>query len=243
MSHSLQMVKPGVMDFRILHRFGPINGGFYQAFGLDGPATIRLGLDYGFSNNLTIGVGHATYKKEIDAFLKYRILQQTTQLQPIPFSLVWIGGVTVIRDTNMKKDFNSSLGYYLQMLLGRKFSDGFSLQFSPIWVHRDSSYPTNPKNTFALGAGLKIKLTKRTSLTADYYYIINPDRAFAKAYAPFSVGVDLETGGHVFQLHFTNATGMNEREFITETRNQWSRGEIIFGFNIVRSFQLKKRHF
>src|SRR5438309_6911238 len=107
MSHSIQMLKPGVLDFRILHRFGEINGGFYQAFGLDGPATIRLGLDYGINKDLTIGIGHATYKKELDGFLKYRLLQQSTGPNSMPFSLVVAGGLTVIRDTNYKKTFNS----------------------------------------------------------------------------------------------------------------------------------------
>src|SRR3982750_1449013 len=78
MTHSMEMLRPGVLDFRILHRFGRVNGGAYEFFGLDGPASVRLGLDYGITNNLTIGIGRSTFNKELDGFLKYRIIQQAT---------------------------------------------------------------------------------------------------------------------------------------------------------------------
>jgi hypothetical protein len=148
----------------------------------------------------------------------------------------------MIRDTNYKRNFNSGLGSYVQLLVGRKFSEAFTLQLSPILIHRDSVYPGSTNNTFAIGTGFRLKISRRTSINADYYFVFNKDVLLSVAYNPLSIGFDIETGGHVFQLHFTNATGMNEREFITETRNRWSKGEVVFGFNISRSFQVKKRN-
>lgn len=244
MSHSMEMLRPGVLDFRILHRFGNVNQGIREFFGLD-KGTIRLGLDYGISNNLTVGIGRGSFKKEIDGFIKYRAIQQATGPKALPFSLLVVGGSTIIgapyTDPTRKNYFSSRLGYYVQAIIGRKFSDKLTLQFSPTYLHRNFvETAADPNDLYAAGFGGRIKLSKRVSLNVDYYYVLNQNDA-RDLHNPLSIGFDIETGGHVFQLHFTNAIGMNERVFLTETTNSWGKGDIQFGFNISRAFQIKKR--
>ena len=244
MSHSMEMLRPGVLDFRILHRFGNVNQGLSQFFGLD-EATIRLGLDYGINSNLTVGIGRSSYKKEVDAFVKYRVIQQTTGPGEMPFSVVVIGGATTVgapwSDPSRKNYFSSRLGYYGQLIVGRKLNDNLTLQAAPTVLHRNLVETDADKNdVYAMGFGGRLRLTKRISLNVDYYYVVNGDKSRG-LHNPLSIGFDIETGGHVFQLHFTNAVGMNERVFLTETTNSWGRGDIQFGFNISRAFQIGKK--
>ena len=244
MSHSMEMLRPGVLDFRILHRFGNVNQGLSEFFGLD-QATIRLGLDYGISNNLTVGIGRGSYKKEVDGFVKWRAIQQATGPKALPFSLVAVAGSTIIgapwADPTRKNHFSSRVGYYGQAIIGRKFSERFTLQVMPTMLHRNFvETAADPNDLFATGLGGRIKLSKRVSLNVDYYYVVNQNEA-RNVHNPLSVGFDIETGGHVFQLHFTNAVGMNERVFLTETTNDWGKGDIQFGFNISRAFQIGKK--
>ncbi|HEY6502973.1 MAG TPA: DUF5777 family beta-barrel protein [Chitinophagaceae bacterium] len=244
MSHSMELIKPGVMDMRILHRFGNINNGAYEFFGLDN-ATMRLGFDFGVTKNLMVGIGRSTNKKELDGFIKYRLVHQAKGPGALPFSFLLVGGssMTLLKfsDTSRKNYFTSRLGYYGQAIIGRKFSEVFSLQFMPTVVHRNL-VPTNqdPGDLFAIGAATRLKLSRRISLNVDYYYRLNPNPADGTQ-NPLSVGFDIETGGHVFQLHFANAAGMNEKVFLLETTNKWSKGDIQFGFNISRSFQVRKK--
>lgn len=243
MAHSVEMLHEGVLDFRILHRFGTVNNGIKDFFGLD-EASMRLGLDYGISDNFTVGIGRSTFEKELDGFLKYRLIQQSTGPKSSPVSLVLAGGVTCNTmswsDTSKKSEFSSRLAYYAQALIGRKFTEAFSLQITPTFLHRNL-VETNedPHDLYAAGIGGRIKLSKHVSFNVDYFYVFNQNKNLL-VYNPLSVGFDIETGGHVFQLHFTNAVGMNERAFLTETTNDWGKGQISFGFNISRSFQVKK---
>ncbi len=240
--HSMEMVGAGVLDFRIMHRFGRLNGGAYTLYGLD-QATIRFGLDYGITDRLTVGIGRSSSKKELDGFLKYRLLWQSEGKKSIPISLVLVSGITM----NMLKQDNNSetphyyshrLGYYYQTIFGRKFSEKFSLQITPTFVHRNYVQLTNdPNDVYAIGIGSRIKLSKRIALTQDFFYVVN--KSVSENFRNcLSLGFDIETGGHVFQLHFTNALGMNERAFITETNGSWSLGDIQFGFNISRVFTI-----
>jgi hypothetical protein len=244
MSHSMELIRPGVMDLRILHRFGNINNGAYEFFGLDN-ATMRLGFDFGLTKNFMVGIGRSTNKKELDAFAKYRLIHQSKGPGSLPFSLLVVGGgsLTTLKfaDTSRKNYFSSRLGYYGQVIAGRKFSEGFSLQLMPTIVHRNL-VPTvdDPNDLYAVGIGTRMKLSRRISLNIDYYYRVNPNENDGTQ-NPFSIGFDIETGGHVFQLHFSNAVGMNEKVFLLETTNSWTKGDIQFGFNISRSFQVKKK--
>jgi len=244
MSQSIEMLKPGVLDFRILHRFGNVNQGISQFFGLD-EATIRLGLDYGISRNFTVGIGRGSFDKEVDGFLKWRAVQQATGKSSIPFSLLLVGGTTMVGESwgNLlpKRSFKHRLGYYFQGIIGRKFNEALTIQLNPTFLHRNLVPTVNDANNiFATGVGGRLKLTKRVSLNVDYYYVFDKPEG-SPFHNPLSIGFDIETGGHVFQLHFTNAVGMNEKVFLTETFNDWGKGDIQFGFNISRAFQIKKR--
>jgi hypothetical protein len=245
MSQSVEMLQPGVLDFRILHRFGNVNQGIKELFGLD-QASIRLGLDYGISKNLTVGFGRATYKKSLDGFVKWRGVQQATGPGASPVSLIAVGGTTLMgapwSNPARKYAFKHRMGYFAQLLIGRKFSEALSIQLAPTYLHRNLVETSGDNNkTFAMGVGGRMKITKRTSLNLDYYYVTNQNKS-RDLHNPLSIGVDIETGGHVFQLHLTNAVGMNERVFLTETTNSWSKGDIQFGFNISRAFQLGKQN-
>ena len=242
--HSMEFIGKNVLDVRILHRFGLLKDGIGELFGLD-QASMRLGFDYGLSKDFTIGVGRSTLGKELDGFLKYRLAHQSTGHHSIPVTIVLITGSTLTTSkfpgTAKHTETKHRIGYYSQIIIGRKFSNAFSLQLSPTYVHRNLVPTTKDDNdSYALGIGSRLKLSKRVALVADYQYIlagINKDIY----HNPLSIGFDIETGGHVFQLHFSNATGMNEKAFITNTPYSWGSGEVRFGFNLSRVFTLGKR--
>ena len=244
-SHSVEFIGAGVLDFRILHRFGRLNTGSYGAWGLD-EARIRLGLDYGITKRLTVGLGRSSYKKEVDAFLKYRLLWQARGKGASPVSIVLVSGITrtglKFEDPDRKNYETSRFAYYHQVIIGRKFSDAFTLQISPTAVHNNLVQTVDDNHDiYSVGVGTRIKLSKRLAFTADYYYQL-PDQLNDNIQMPLSLGFDIETGGHVFQLHFTNALGMNERVITTETDGKWDKGDIHFGFNISRVFTIVKKN-
>ncbi len=240
---SMEQVAAGVLDFRILHRFGRVNEGEYGAFGLD-QATIRLGLDYGISDRIMVGIGRSSNRKELDGFIKYRMIWQGKGKGSVPFSVILISGVTKDglkwADPDRNNFYTSRLAFYNQMLIGRKFSEAFSFQLMPTMVHRNLvATKDDNHDIYALGIGTRLKLSKRVAINAEYFYTL-PDMLPETQTNALSLGFDIETGGHVFQLHFTNALGMNERSLITDTDGKWEKGDIHFGFNISRVFTLAK---
>jgi len=238
--HSMEFIGKGVLDFRILHRFGRANDGVSEWFGLD-QASMRMGFDYGLGKNLTVGIGRCTFKKEVDGFLKLRLVSQKTN--GTPFSLVVVTGMSVYTFKNTdplhEVTFSSRAGYYYQSIIGRKFSRKFSLQLSPTLVHRNEVEAGDVNDTYAIGIGSRFKLSKRTALVVDYFPVLNRPSS-SDTRNSLSLGFDIETGGHVFQLHFSNSTGMNERAFITDTHDSWGKGEVRFGFNLSRIFTVKR---
>jgi hypothetical protein len=242
-SHSMEFINPGTMDFRILHRFGSLDQGYKNFFGLD-QASMRMSFDFGLLHNLMAGVGRSTYKKEVDAFVKYAPITQSTGPGSSPVTVAWVSGITIDglpwADPTRQNYFTSRLAYYNQLIIGRKFSEALSLQVMPTVVHKNLVQLATDKNDIVgLGFGGRLKLSKRMALTWDYTYVLDglPETGY---YNPLSFGIDIETGGHVFQLHVSNAVGMNERAFITETTGQWGQGQVRFGFNLSRMFQIKK---
>lgn len=241
--HSMEFLAPGTLDFRILHRFGLVSQGFDNLFGLD-QASMRMGFDFGLRRNLMFGFGRSTFKKELDGYVKYAPLQQSTGEGSFPVTIALVGGMTMNTlpwaDPTIKNYFSSRLAYYFQTIIGRKISEGFTLQLAPTLVHNNLvALQTQPNDIYAVGFGGRAKVSNRVALTWDYFYVVNGIEKGIN-YHPLSVGVDIETGGHVFQLHVSNAAGMNERAFITETTNSWSKGELRFGFNLSRVFQIAK---
>jgi Membrane bound beta barrel domain (DUF5777) len=242
--HSSENVAKGVLDVKISHRFGTINKGGYELFGLDN-ATMRMGIDYGITNYLMVGIGRSTFQKTYDAFFKIKLLRQSTGKRKMPISLSYVPTIaykTLKFENPEQNNYTSSRLYYThQLIIARKFSDKLSLQLMPTLVHRNLvTLQSDPNDIFAIGIGGRQKITKRLSLNAEYYYQL-PQYKLQGTTNSLSVGFDIETGGHVFQLHFTNSQGMNERTFITETTGQWEKGDILFGFNISRVFTIGKR--
>jgi len=243
--HSIEKMPPGQLDFRISHRFGRINSGPYEFFGLD-QANIHFSLEYGILKWLMVGVGRGTYEKTFDGFAKFTLLRQSSGAEVMPVSVSLLSSVALKTikwpDETRTNYFSSRLAYVGQVFIARKISPGFSLQVTPSYVHRNLvATEIDPNDLWAIGAGGRMKVSKRISLNAEYYYLANPKEYMSQTvYNPLSVGVDIETGGHVFQLIFTNSVAMIEKGFIGETTGSWLKGDIHFGFNISRVFTLKK---
>jgi hypothetical protein len=243
--HSIERMQEGQLDVRISHRFGTLNSGGYNFFGLD-QSNIHLGLEYGITNWLMVGVGRSEFEKTFDGFAKFSILRQSTGAKEMPVSVSVVTSIALKTqkwpDQTQTNYFTSRLAYVGQVLVARKISQGLSVQLTPAYLHRNLvATELDPNDIFALGAGARLKLTKRISLNGEYYYIANPKKNFStQIYNPLSLGFDIETGGHVFQLFFTNSLGMTEKQFLGATTGSWKKGDIHFGFNISRVFTLKK---
>jgi hypothetical protein len=238
---SIEQVATRHLDFRINHRFNKISDGFENFWGLDG-ARIRLSLEYGINDWAMVGVGRNNAGlKAWDYFGKFRILRQKKD-NSMPVSLSFLGTAAVnIIKTDKTKSLTDRTTYTWQLLLAKKFSDGISLQLSPGIIHRNQrETPEQANDLFNLGMGGRFKISKRVSFNLEYFL-----RANAKKYSSqdlhdtFSFGFDIETGGHVFQLHVTNSSGLIEKDFMSGTGNRWSRGDILYGFNVSRVFSLK----
>jgi len=244
--HSLESTSAGVLDIKISHRFGMLNRGAYDLFGLDN-ATIRIGGDYGITDRITVGFGRSSYEKTLDGFVKYKFLRQSSgkRVMPITAALFASTAIEGLRWANPDREnyFSSRLNYTYQLILGRKFSESFSLQFSPTVVHRNLvKFTTEANDVYAAAVATRVKLTKRMAINAEYVYVL-PDQLLPGYRNALSIGFDIETGGHVFQLHFTNSTSMIEKGFVTETSGDWLDGGIHFGFNVSRVFTVSKsRH-
>ncbi|MCF8238397.1 MAG: DUF5777 family beta-barrel protein [Saprospiraceae bacterium] len=241
--HSLENTHRGVLDFKINHRFGMLNQGAYDLFGLDN-ASMRLGFDYGITKDLQIGVGRSTYQKMIDGYAKYRILHQSSGKRNMPITLSAVAGmyINTLKWSDPDRDnyFSSRLSYTFQALIGRKFNDWITVQLAPTVIHRNLvSTAAEENDVYGIGIGVRQRITRRVTLNAEYMYLL-PDQVRDGIINSFSIGADIETGGHVFQLHLTNSTGMAEPTAFTETTGDWLDGGIHFGFNISRVFTIVK---
>jgi opacity protein-like surface antigen len=242
--HSIERMPAHQLDVRISHRFGQFNSGAYNLWGLD-QANMHLGLEYGITDWVMVGVGRGTYDKAYDGFLKFSILRQSKGERNMPISMSFLGG-TAYNTLKWTKEGTLNgwdrVSYVAQLLIARKFNERLSLEINPTYVHRNM-VPTelDHNDIWAIGAGTRFKLTKRFSLNAEYYYVIPPLNDFRTetTYNSLSVGVDIETGGHVFTIMLTNAMSMIEKGFILgETSGNWQNGGIHLGFNISRVFAL-----
>lgn len=241
--HSVETRKEGILEFLISHRFGRVNSGFDQFFGLD-DSNIRFGLEYALNDRLTLAIGRSSFEKVYDAYAKYRLLQQKTGEEPFPFSLTVFGSATekTIKDyePDEKPSFSDRMTYTGQLLIARKFNPNLSVQFAPTFVHFNTAPESiDPNDIVSLGLGARVKISKRVSVNGEYYYNINPFKS-RDIRNSLAFGVDIETGGHIFQLILTNSVSMIEQGFIAETSGNFFKGDIHFGFNISRAFQIKK---
>lgn len=233
--HTVVTRKADELEFIISHRFGRINSGIDEFFGLD-QANVRFSLEYGITNGVTAGIGRNSFEKVYDGFVKYALLQQ--QSGGTPISLTGFSSMAIRTADNFdfdEDDFSSKVSYTHQVLIARKMSDQLSLQLAPTYVHRNKVLGNQKNDIVALGFGGRYKLSQRVSLNVEYFYRITeePNSRFNDA---LGIGVEIETGGHVFHINFTNARSMVERGFITETDGDFFGGDIHFGFNISRVF-------
>lgn len=238
---SIENVGAGILDFRILHRFGQVSDGAYNLFGLD-QASMRLGLDYGITKNWMVGFGRSTFEKQYDAFTKLRLLSQTTGKKNFPITVSYAGTMIYksVKNTNTTYVPYASdrLSFAHQLIIARKFGDFFSLQLTPTYFHYNVVATKElPNDLKSLGIASRVRLSKRVNMTGEYYYRFDKLPGYQNS---LTLGFDIETGGHVFQLHVTNSTGMTERTFINETTGEWGKGNIRFGFNISRVFTVRK---
>lgn len=241
--HSVMRMPEGQLDFRISHRFGHLNSGLYEFFGLD-QSSIHLSFEYGLTDWLMAGLGRSSFEKTYDGFVKLTLLRQSAGANQIPVSVSAVSSIatTSVRwpDTERINYFSSRLSFVHQVLIARKFNQAFSLQLTPTLVHRNLVATVLDHNDlWSMGAGGRLKLTKRISVNGEYFYNMNPAFGNQELKNPLSLGFDIETGGHVFQLIFTNSIAMIEKGFIGETTGSWGNGDIHFGFNISRVFKLK----
>lgn len=235
--HSVELRSSKVLDFIISHRFGRLNSGAYHFFGLD-EANIRLGLDYGISDRLNIGIGRSSFEKVYDGFIKYKFLRQGSGKGASPLSaVVFVSTAVGTLRSPHELNLSNRLSYTWQLLLARKFSEHLSLQLMPAVVHRNMTLSERDEHDiYVLGAGGRYKLSKSVALNLEYYYRFNKPLPEPNQHA-LAIGFDIETGGHVFQLHLTNARAMQEKGFITQTTGNFFEGDIHFGFNVSRVFQ------
>ena len=234
---SVELPAKGVLQFNIQHRFGPLNSGFYNLYGLD-ISQVRISFDYGLKDWLAVSLGRSSSLKIIDLSTKIRLKRQVKN--GFPFMIVMNSASYLKQWQNIKGEenllvFANQLSYINQILLARKMNRNFTLQFVPTIVHYNLVEVQNESNDkYALGIGGRQKLTKRISLNAEYFIQLNDKRGDNV----LSLGFDIETGGHIFQLHLSNSPAMIDSEFITRTSGEWLTGDIFFGFNISRVFTL-----
>jgi opacity protein-like surface antigen len=243
-TQSIETPAKGVLLFMIMHRFGKINDGGYQFFGLDN-ATMRMGFDYGITDRLTVGIGRSTFEKTYDVNIKAKLLRQTDGSEKMPVSVTAFAQLAYSTLKYSDKPYLNAryrASYATELLIARKINRNLSLQLSPAWLHYNLVPETIDKNdVFALGIGGRMKITKRASINLEYNYLPSGQVNSTKVYNSLSAGFDIETGGHVFQVHVTNSQGMIDPIFLGRTTGSWGKGDLYFGFNLSRSFNLVKK--
>jgi len=243
LGQSVEQPSKGNLIFDIQHQFGTINSGYKEFFGLD-QAVTRLGFTYGITDWFMIGIGRTAFQKMVDGSIKIKLLRQCKGKRNIPFSLSYYGdiGVNGLDYTNREVTyyFSHRLSFVNQLLFARKFSSAVSLQLMPTHIHRNLvEKVVDDNDVFALGVAGRFKVSNRMSINLEYFYILSQQTATDNINS-LSISFDLETGGHVFQLYFSNSAGTLDQQFIPGTQGSWLDGDIHFGFNISRTFVLKK---
>ena len=218
----------------ISHRFGDVSDGFKNFFGLDN-ATTKLGVIYGLADWMSINFARHTYQKTYEFGTKYRLIKQENES---PIDLVGYNVLDI--NSELKKSnfpnlgFTDRFSYVSQVLISRRFSENLSLQLTPSYIHKNLIDPSiDTKNLFSTGLGGRYKISKRVSINAEYFYNFE-DKNFYKN--PFSVGMDIDTGGHIFQLVFSNSQANTESGYISNATGDWLKGHFFFGFNLYRVF-------
>jgi len=223
--------------FVVSHRFGSIKSGIEEFFGLD-QAVTRLNFIYGITDGVNLGVSRSSFEKTYESSLKLRLLRQSENGSPfniVSFNTVLLNGA-LDKDNLPGLTFKHRLSYVIQALISRKMNQKLSLELIPTFFHDNLvTLDAQDNSQYAIGFGGRYKISNRVSLNADYGLHLN--RATNSPFKnPLSVGIDIETGGHVFQLHFTNAQPMNISTVLNQATGDWGKADIYFGFNLLRIF-------
>lgn len=220
--------------FVVSHRFGTVKDGFDSFFGLDN-ATTKLGGIYGVTDWLSVSLSRHTLNKMYETGLKYRMMRQDAN-----FPVDIVGYSVADINTFLEKDqypgleFKHRMTYVQQLLISRKVNQKLSLELVPSFVHKNLYNPAIERdNQFSFGGGGRYKITKRLSVNLEYMHNFDKPEFYKN---PLSVGLDVETGGHVFQLIFTNSQSMSESGYLTNASGDWRKGDFFFGFNLYRVF-------
>ena len=242
--HSIEQMKAGQLDFRINHRFGEVNSGSYEFWGLD-QSTIKLSLEMGITDWLMLGIGRSSYQKTYDGFYKVMLFRQSSGAKFFPVTISYFSSIHYNSlkwdNTNQTNYLSSRFAYTHQLMIARKMNERISIQLAPMVMHRNLvETAVEPNNLWAATIGGRYKLTNRFAINVEYCYVVRPlDQRTEITYTnPLSFGVDIETGGHVFQLFVSNSIGNSESHLIGETTGKWSKGDLHFGFNISRVFSV-----
>ncbi len=245
LSQSTETQKKRDLDFRIRHHFGDIGGEFgnsHTLWGLDVASDLYIGFDYGLTEKLTIGIGRSKKDELFNFLIKQKVLQQKTNGMPLNLTLFAQMGV-IAREAFAANEFQDGgrSTFLIQPILSRKFSSSFSFQVMPAVLIRSKTLGVaDPENLFSMGFAGRLKLNKRLSFVAEYTLVNELSRKdlVAELYNPLGIGLEIETGGHIFSLNFMNSEYINENSFIPSTKKSWKEGGVRFGFTISRNFSL-----
>lgn len=260
-THSVETLPAHKLDIRIMHRFGDFagdNGGFQTFFGLENASDVVIGAEYGMTNNFTVGLyrakgagitpeGDSGLRQLTNGVLKYRLMHQTTD-NMVPFSLAAVGVISLSTAGKIEDNpdlirsfpkFAHRMATNWQLIIARKFSEGVSLQLIPAYTHRNLVTFEDENGIFSLGVAGRVQLNKVVGIIADLTAPFNERRTKENGYyMPFGIGLEFDTGGHIFQVNFTNATGVMETDYIPYTTTSWGEGEFRLGFTVSRLFNL-----
>ncbi len=260
-THTNETVPAGKMDILITHRFGDLAGelgGFNNFFGFDNLSDVRIALEAGLSDKLTIGIGRskgfAGPLKLVDGMLKYRLIRQTVD-DKTPFSVTIYANAVVSHmkattDPSLVTSFDKfahRMSYDVQAIISRKFSDKFSLQLMPNFLHRNFVVAGDENNNFSMGIAGRFALSKNIAVIFDYFKFFSnyrdsinnqEEESLVKYYDPLGVGIEMKTGGHVFLINFSNSPGIITNQYLPYTTKNWGDGEFRMGFNISRLITL-----
>lgn len=245
LGQSTNMLEKKRFDLVFGHRFGRVNEGGFNAFGLD-QAFIRIGFEYGIKDWLTVGIGRSSLGKNFDLYVKHRAITQSAGgARQMPVSVVVFGSsafsANELRRQNeiqQSNQFVNQLVYTLQTLVSRRFNTNFAAQLTGSMVHRNSvPVETVDHDMYSIGGGFRLKLSDRIHALVEYHHIFDSPSGTED---PLSAGIDIVAGGHVFNLHFANSVGIIEKEYLMTTTDDFFAGGMRFGFTVRRSFMKAK---
>lgn len=253
LSETSETIKKNNLNFVIIHRFGDVggtDGGGKTLWGFDNSSDILIGFEYGLTNNLDIDFARSKYEQLLELGLKYNVLhQKTDDSMPVAVTLIGKAGLKPYSvATNVFDDYTNRLNYFAQVVFARKFSPKLSMQISPSFLRNNLPFPYlagNEQNIFSLSAAGRLKVTKRLGIVVDYAHPFSNFRKNSdspKFYDPSGVGIEIETGGHVFTMNFSNAQAISPINYLADTQSNWSKGQYRFGFTISRVFDFNPKH-